>query len=228
VKAIDEPVTKLAMLMLPYSRRAACVSSKSWLRCARKSFVLLASSRLSSVSFMNHDKRCPPLYCASLALAWPKRLTKEDVRYCRHNVRATLYNTRRRQFTMQHSVLSRATNNWQPGTEPGVDPNDNEEDCFREDAHALHQDCTVTVHEFSPSRLLSHDLDNTTLESFLARNPRRPWWAEVRWINVDGISWDIIRILGREKGLHRLAIEDLMNKKNRSKVDWYPDAAFGA
>jgi len=124
-------------------------------------------------------------------------------------------------------MQSRASNNWQPGTEPGVEPNDNEEDCFKEDAHALHQECTVTVHDFSPSRLVSHDLDNDTLESFLAKNPRRPWWAEVRWINVDGISWDVIRILGREKGLHRLAIEDLMNKKNRSKVDWYPDAAFG-
>lgn len=44
---------------------------------------------------------------------------------------------------------------------------------------------------------------------------------------IVGISWDIIRVLGREKGLHRLAIEDLMNKKNRSKADFYPDAAFG-
>jgi len=138
-----------------------------------------------------------------------------------------LYRAQRQPFTTGHSTQSRASNNWQPGTEPGVDPNDNEEDCFKEDAHALHQECTVTVHDFSPSRLVSHDLNNDTLESFLTKNPRRPWWAEVRWINVDGISWDIIRILGREKGLHRLAIEDLMNKKNRSKVDWYPDAAFG-
>lgn len=132
-----------------------------------------------------------------------------------------------RTFTTQSAIRSRANNNWQPGTEPGLDPNDNEEDCFKEDAHALHQDCTITVHDFSPSRLVSHDLNNDTLEPFLANNPRRPWWAEVRWINIDGISWDVIRVLGRAKGLHRLAIEDLMNKKNRSKVDWYPDAAFG-
>jgi len=34
-------------------------------------------------------------------------------------------------------------------------------------------------------------------------------------------------VLGQKEGLHRLAVEDLMNKRNRTKVDWYPEGAFG-
>jgi len=34
-------------------------------------------------------------------------------------------------------------------------------------------------------------------------------------------------VLGQKEGLHRLAVEDLMNRRNRTKVDWYPEGAFG-
>ena len=51
-------------------------------------------------------------------------------------------------------------------------------------------------------------------------------WTAVRWINVNGLSWDVIRLLGNYKGLHRLAIEDLMNTRNRTKADWYTDHTF--
>lgn len=37
---------------------------------------------------------------------------------------------------------------------------------------------------------------------------------------------DIIKILGQRKGLHRLAIEDLLNTRSRTKADWYADHAF--
>lgn len=49
----------------------------------------------------------------------------------------------------------------------------------------------------------------------------RPDWVVCRWINVNGLSWDVIKLLGNDKRLHRLAIEDLLNPKNRTKADWY-------
>lgn len=54
----------------------------------------------------------------------------------------------------------------------------------------------------------------------------RPDWATCRWINVNGLSWDVIKLLGNDKHLHRLAIEDLMNPKNRTKADWYSDHTY--
>ena len=54
----------------------------------------------------------------------------------------------------------------------------------------------------------------------------RPDWAVCRWINVNGLSWDVIKLLGNDKGLHRLAIEDLLNPRNRTKADWYSDHTY--
>jgi Mg2+ and Co2+ transporter CorA len=69
-----------------------------------------------------------------------------------------------------------------------------------------------------------YELDNDTLEQFLERE--RESWVQCRWINVNGLSWDVIKILGNHKGLHRLAIEDLVHTTNRTKADWYSDHAF--
>lgn len=61
--------------------------------------------------------------------------------------------------------------------------------------------------------------DNDSLIPFL-KQPQ-PAQAKCRWINVRGLSWDVIQPLGQYKKLHKLAIEDIMNTRNRTKVDWY-------
>ncbi|RJE24688.1 hypothetical protein PHISCL_02953 [Aspergillus sclerotialis] len=118
--------------------------------------------------------------------------------------------------------------NWHPGTEPGIDPaqplppyGSDGTSAFPTD---LHQRCEITVVDFSQHEMRQYQLDNETLESFLARE-KEPW-VQCRWINVNGLSWDVIRMLGNFKGLHRLAIEDLIHTSNRTKVDWYSDHAF--
>lgn len=45
-------------------------------------------------------------------------------------------------------------------------------------------------------------------------------WIKCRWINVNGLSWDVIQAVGKHKKLHRLSIEDMINTHNRTKVDW--------
>lgn len=67
-------------------------------------------------------------------------------------------------------------------------------------------------------------LDNETLPNFM--DMPRPAWAACRWINVNGLSWDVIKLLGSDKRLHRLAIEDLLNPRNRTKADWYSDHTY--
>ncbi|RYC55755.1 hypothetical protein CHU98_g10446 [Xylaria longipes] len=88
----------------------------------------------------------------------------------------------------------------------------------------LHAKCQITVVDFSQDDLKMHDLNNAELIEFV-RQPQPPW-VKCRWISVNGLSWDVIKALGEYKDLHRLAIEDIMNTRNRTKVDWYSGHAF--
>ncbi|KAL1966840.1 hypothetical protein VTN77DRAFT_3805 [Rasamsonia byssochlamydoides] len=118
--------------------------------------------------------------------------------------------------------------NWEPGKEPGIDPKKPLPPDSIEWSPSLpvelYRRCEITVVDFSQHEMRQYALDNDTLEQFLQKE-REPW-VQCRWINVNGLSWDVIRILGSHKNLHRLAIEDLMHSHNRTKVDWYSDHAF--
>ena len=124
--------------------------------------------------------------------------------------------------------MGRATG-WEPGQEPGLDTSDPAPPYSHGEGHAgpaseLQQHCEITVVDYSQDEILQFNLDNGNLEEFL-QQPKEDW-AAVRWINVNGLSWDVIKILGNHKGLHRLAIEDLLNTRNRTKADWYNDHTF--
>lgn len=111
---------------------------------------------------------------------------------------------------------------WKPGAEPGVDPS--KPDGGQETVPTLHAECRITVVDFSQDDLEIHELDNHQLIEFIQKP--QPSWVKCRWINVNGLSWDVIQALGQYKDLHRLAIEDIMNTRNRTKADWYTNHAF--
>lgn len=107
----------------------------------------------------------------------------------------------------------------EPGAEPGIDTTE------QSDVHySLWAHCDITIVDFSDERVECHEFDNSTLEEFL-QQPKEDW-VDCRWINVNGLSWDVIKMLGNHKKLHPLAIEDLMNTRGRTKADWYADQAF--
>ena len=89
----------------------------------------------------------------------------------------------------------------------------------------LHQQCDITVVDFSADRIQTYQIDNDTLQEFV-KKPKDDW-VECRWVNVNGLDFDVISELTTHKNLHRLAIEDLMTgREQRTKVDWYSDQAF--
>lgn len=55
---------------------------------------------------------------------------------------------------------------------------------------------------------------------------QRPDWSNVRWINVNGLSWEAISIIGRKYELHPLSVEDLIDIPQRTKIDIYPNHLF--
>ncbi|OCL14303.1 hypothetical protein AOQ84DRAFT_351582 [Glonium stellatum] len=141
-----------------------------------------------------------------------------------HSPRFSVDSTLRRRFTRSNTVRnyhSPTRPNWEePGAEPGVDTAKDAEAHYK----LLHRHCDITVVDFSDDQMVQHQLDNGTIEAFL--NIPKEDWVACRWINVNGLSWDVIRLLGNYKHLHRLAIEDLMNTRGRTKADWYSDQAF--
>jgi len=107
--------------------------------------------------------------------------------------------------------------NWHPGQEPGLDPS--KPNGGRPQTPTLKEECQITVVDYSEDDMVMHDFDNAGLIDFLGK--KQDDWISCRWINVNGLSWDVIQALGKYKKLHRLAIEDLMNTNNRTKADWY-------
>ncbi|OCK80448.1 hypothetical protein K432DRAFT_382207 [Lepidopterella palustris CBS 459.81] len=138
--------------------------------------------------------------------------------------RLSVDSTPKRRMTRSNTVRnyhSPTRPNWEEvGAEPGVDTGKDAEDHYK----LLQQHCDITVVDFSDQQMSQQQLDNSTLEEFL-EIPKQDW-VVCRWINVNGLSWDVIRLLGNDKKLHRLAIEDLMNTRGRTKADWYSDQAF--
>lgn len=124
------------------------------------------------------------------------------------------------------------TSNWQsgePGEEPGLDPTQPDLRSYLSlgdlpPEKAINERCDITVVDFSQDDMRMYRLDNDTLEEFLEKE-REPW-VVCRWINVNGLSWDAVRLLANHKMMHRLAIEDLMHNVNRTKADWYSDHLF--
>jgi hypothetical protein len=110
-----------------------------------------------------------------------------------------------------------------PGAEPGIDPTKTAlDDLPFANLSAVSQ---VTLVDFSEEKVDRHEMYNDDFIDFM-KNPR-PDWATCRWINVNGLSWDVISCLGKRYKLHRLAIEDLIHARGRAKADWYPSHVYG-
>lgn len=109
---------------------------------------------------------------------------------------------------------------WTPGQEPGIDPSRKHSGSM----DSLNSPCSITVCDFSQDDIRTQYLDNSNIRSFLEKPRSDP--AGCRWINVDGLSWDVISAIGDAKHFHRLAIEDMIHTRNRTKADWYSDHTY--
>lgn len=148
---------------------------------------------------------------------------------------------------------------WEPGQEPGLDPEKVDGGRPRGMA-SLQQECDITIVDYSEGNMVMRNLTNQNLPRWIekeqlreekkrlrqeeeanekagkSRREKRKMndeneqddrdWVKCRWINVNGLSWDVIQEIAKYKKLHRLALEDLVNTKNRTKADWYVDPIY--
>ncbi|EJU02812.1 hypothetical protein DACRYDRAFT_115780 [Dacryopinax primogenitus] len=114
-----------------------------------------------------------------------------------------------------------------PGAEQGVDAR---RDSAAEHWGHIHQECAIEVCDYSSNNASFTRLSNAGLAEFLSgRGKDRPAWAKVRWINVGGISFDVIRAIALRYDLHPLATEDVLRcgeSGSRSKSDYYKNHLF--
>ncbi|KAG0223411.1 hypothetical protein BGW42_005907 [Actinomortierella wolfii] len=83
----------------------------------------------------------------------------------------------------------------------------------------------ISVVDTCPTRHFSRThMTNSQFLEWLEKP--RPEWSTVRWINVNGMSWDVIKALALRYDLHRLAVEDMLHVPQRTKVDSYPNQTF--
>ncbi|KZV62792.1 hypothetical protein PENSPDRAFT_692194 [Peniophora sp. CONT] len=92
----------------------------------------------------------------------------------------------------------------------------------------IHEACVIQVTDYS-----SEDMDNGEKMSnaeFVAwaATSRRPKEMKVRWINVAGISWDVVSALASKYSMQRLAIKDLLEQRAqaRSKSEYYREHLY--
>ncbi|RGB37410.1 hypothetical protein C1646_694883 [Rhizophagus diaphanus] len=103
------------------------------------------------------------------------------------------------------------------GQDPGIDPKYVDYD--------IHTNCKIFCADFSEKdATIVKNLTNESLEEFLQKE--RPPESRVRWINIDGISWDVIKILSIHYDLHPLAIEDSLQGDQRTKLDQYQNHLY--
>ncbi|KAG2153526.1 uncharacterized protein EDB93DRAFT_221576 [Suillus bovinus] len=113
------------------------------------------------------------------------------------------------------------------GAEPGVDPR--RQSAYFHYAH-IHERCEIQIADYSTVRSNFAKMDNERFVQMLndeGSSEREPW-VKVRWINVCGISWDVMSALALKYGLHPLALEVILHKHGhtRSKMDYYSQHLF--
>ena len=76
----------------------------------------------------------------------------------------------------------------------------------------------ITCTDYNPSQVSVQEISD--LPDFISKH--RPEWSRVRWICVDGLSdMHAIQAIATKYDLHPLAIEDLLHKTQRPKVESY-------
>ncbi|PPQ89972.1 hypothetical protein CVT25_009612 [Psilocybe cyanescens] len=116
------------------------------------------------------------------------------------------------------------------GAEPGIDPRRPAVDAAY--SHIKEQ-CQIEIMDYSAIRNTTRHMNNAQFIEFMGDLdspdlPQRDPWVKVRWINIGGISWDVIRALSIKYNLHPLALEDVFHghSRNRSKADYYSRHLF--
>ncbi|KAJ8102172.1 hypothetical protein POJ06DRAFT_248999 [Lipomyces tetrasporus] len=116
----------------------------------------------------------------------------------------------------KRNYKSPTTDRGEVGWEPGID--------VRHTEVELGENSIVTIIDYSSDRYrVVNKVDKYSIDEFL--KDTQPW-ASVRWINVNSLSWEVVRSIAAFYNLHPLAIEDMVDIPKRAKADNYKNQTF--
>jgi hypothetical protein len=94
------------------------------------------------------------------------------------------------------------------GAEPGIDPR--KRSAIGQYGH-IRQACTIDVVDYSSLRLSSQQMNNDEFVAWLANEQasKREPWVKVRWIDIQGISWDVLSVLAIKYGKFQKCIRNV-------------------
>jgi Mg2+ and Co2+ transporter CorA len=78
----------------------------------------------------------------------------------------------------------------------------------------------IRIIDYSDDRFAIEETVQPSLQAFLKTRPK-PDWATCRWIYINGLNKEVVHTLGLAYNLHPLALEDVVNTDNPTKIDWY-------
>jgi hypothetical protein len=86
------------------------------------------------------------------------------------------------------------------GAEPGVDPRRASADM--QYGH-IHRQCGIEITDYSSLRTNVTRLTNSEFIELMddGIKSQRPSWVRVRWINIGGVSWDVIKGMSLRYGM---------------------------
>ncbi|KAF9483451.1 hypothetical protein BDN70DRAFT_929153 [Pholiota conissans] len=110
------------------------------------------------------------------------------------------------------------------GAEPGIDPSRPAVDAVYKH---IEEGCDIEIIDYSAVRSRHRSLNNREFVEFMESGEREAW-VKVRWINIGGISWDVIKALTLRHGIHPLALEEIFHSHSRgqSKAEYYNNHLF--
>ncbi|GLB42205.1 putative corA-like Mg2+ transporter protein [Lyophyllum shimeji] len=124
------------------------------------------------------------------------------------------------------------------GAEQGINPRGPEAE---EGYRVFKQACVIEVVDYSSEDVSLRRMGNQELvrlmeeEPSSARDEQKPdrdasegSRRTIRWINIGGIDWEVIRATAVRYNLHALSIEDILREQahNQSKADYYQEHLF--
>ncbi|EMD32609.1 hypothetical protein CERSUDRAFT_118647 [Gelatoporia subvermispora B] len=193
---------------------ATTSSSTAALRDGRPSLdkIIATSSAPASLNRPSQDVRTTQTPTTAQRAVFPTPTER-----FRHAVRKVMAMRRTSSMMMKPGI----------GAEPGIDPR-------RASAYVnygwIKQQCLIEIVDYSTVRTSFGRMTNQEFVRFINDKTasRRESWAKVRWINIGGISWDVLSAVALKYDLHPLALEDVLHRRGnaRSKVDYYPQHLF--
>ncbi|KAK7464367.1 hypothetical protein VKT23_006534 [Stygiomarasmius scandens] len=131
----------------------------------------------------------------------------------------------RKVMAMHRSTSMMITNNI--GTEPGIDPRRASADLMYGN---IKKKSMIEMYDYSSTNCMAGRYTNQDFIKLL-NDPQassREHWVKVRWINIGGLSWDVIKAVSLKYEIHPLALEDVFHTRSqtRSKADYYAKHLF--